>query len=144
MKKQLIISGVLIVLLLLGVSGCFEDSNKDKENDISPEVKLFLGKWKTIIYYYDVNGTRYDEQSSNSTFYTNGTMGSESAYEDVLIWTPYVIQDNQICLGEANATSYSCYYYEFSDDETEATLWTYFTEEYSGEMYEIVVEMTKA
>ena len=127
MKKQLIISTVTIVLLLLGFSGCFEDSNKDKENGISPEVKLFLGKWKTTIYCLMKMEQDMMKQSSNSTFYTNGTMGSESAYEgDEMIWTPYVIQNNQICLGEANDYRVILVIImNFSDDETEATLWTY-------------------
>jgi hypothetical protein len=145
MKKQLIIIVVTIVLLMFGLSGCFEDSNKDKENGENSEVNAFIGKWKTTIYYYAENGTRYDEPSSNSTFYTNSTMGSESVEADEIIWTPYVIENNQICLGEANASDYLCYYYNFSDDGTEATLITYFQDpnSESGETYEIVVKMIK-
>jgi len=142
MKKQLIICGVTIVLLMLGFSGCLD--NDDKENGENPEVNVFIGKWKTTIYYYDINGTKYDEQPSNSTFYTNGTMGSESAYDDEIIWTPYVIENNQICLGEANSSDYYCYDYEFSDDGTEVTLWTYVQDPNSGDEYEIVVEMIKS
>jgi hypothetical protein len=72
-------------------------------------------------------------------------MGSESAENDEIIWTPYVLENNQICFGEANASEYYCYDYEFSDDGTEATLWTYVTNPYSeeGETYELVVEMIK-
>ena len=47
MKKQLIIYVVTILLLVLGFSGCLEDSNKDKENGESSEDNLFIGKWKT-------------------------------------------------------------------------------------------------
>jgi len=141
MKKQLIIYGITILLLILGLSGCLDDN--DKENGVNPELKVFIGKWKTTIYYYDINGTKYDEQPSNSTFYTNGTMGSESAYDDEIIWTPYVIQDNQICLGEVNSSDYYCYNYEFSDDGTEGTLWSYIQDPNSGDEYEIVVEMIK-
>jgi hypothetical protein len=143
MKKQLITGGVIILLLMLGLSGCFGDSNKEKENGESSEINLFIGKWKTTIYYFDINGTRFDEPSSNSTFYNNGTMGSESIEADEIVWTPYVIENNQICLGEANALDYYCYNYEFSNNGTKATLWTYVTDPYSGETYELVVEMIK-
>jgi len=145
MKKQLIIGGVTIILLTLGLSGCLDDSNRDTENGKNSEVNLFIGKWKTTIYSYDQNGTRYDEQPSNSTFYNNGTMGSESVENDEIIRTPYVLENNQICFGEANASEYYCYDYEFSDNETKVILWTYITNPYSedGETYELVVEMIK-
>jgi len=104
---------------------------------------LFIGKWKTTIYSYDQNGTRYDEQPSNSTFYNNGTMGSESVENDEIIWTPYVLENTQICFGEANASEYYCYDYEFSDNGTKVILWTYVTNPDSGETYELVVEMIK-
>jgi hypothetical protein len=145
MKKQFIVIGATILLLVLGISGCLEDSNKNKENGQSPEVNVFIGKWKTTIYYYDENGTKYDEKPSNSTFYTNGTMGSESVEDNETIWTPYAIENNQICLGEADVTEYYCYYYNFSTDETQARLWTYVTNPYSetGETYEVVIEMIK-
>jgi hypothetical protein len=145
MKKQLIIGGVIIVLLMLGFSGCFEDSNKDKENGVSPEAKLFIGTWKTSPYDVYENGTRYNETASNSTFYTNGTMGSESVEDNQIIWTSYTIENNQICFGDANNTEYLCYNYNFSDDGTQATLWTYVTNPYSdsGETIWVVVEMMK-
>ena len=146
MKKLLIISTITIVLLLLGFSGCFGDSNEDKENGVSPVVKLFIGKWKTTPYIVYENGTRSNETSSNSTFYTNGTMGSESVQDDEIIWTPYTIENNQICLGDANDSEYLCYNYNFSDDGTQATLWTSVTNPYSdsGETIWVVVEMMKS
>jgi len=145
MKKQLIIGGVTIILFTLGLSGCLDDGNKDTENGDNSESNIFIGKWKTTIYYYDINGTRYDEQPSNSTFYINGTMGSESVEDDEIIWTPYSLENDQICFGEATASEYYCYDYEFSDNETKVILWTYVTNPYSeeGETYELVVEMTK-
>ena len=140
MKKEFIVCGVTTLLLIIGLSGCFEDNNKDNTQD-----NLFIGKWKTTIYYYDENGTRYDENPSNSTFYNNGTMGSESVENNEIIWTHFSIESNQICFGEVDDPEYLCYYYEFSDDGTQATLWTYVTDPYSdyGETYELVIEMTK-
>ena len=145
MKKQLIIYVVTILLLILGFIGCLEDSNKDKENGESPEINLFIGKWKTILYYFDENETRYDEQSSNSTFYNNGTMGSESVEDDTIIWTPYAIESNQICFGKINTSEYFCYNYEFSNNGTKAILMSYFTNPYSEyeETYQLVIEMIK-
>ena len=143
MKKQLIIVGVIIVLLMIGFSGCLEDSNKDKENGESPEINEFIGKWKTTIYYYDENGTRYNETSSNSIFYTNGTMGSESVVDNVSIWTPYVIENNQICIGEVNAEDYYCYDFEFSNNGTKVKLWTYITYSDYGETLLYIIEMVK-
>jgi len=138
---------VCIAVLLLNIvfSGCFEDSTKDKENGKISEVNPFIGKWKTIIYYFDENGVRYDEQPSNSTFYNNGTKGSESVEDNEIIWTPFVIEKNQICFGEINDPDYLCYTYEFSNNGTKAILITYFTNPYSeyGETYELVIEMTK-
>jgi len=145
MKKQLIIGGVTIILLTLGLSGCLDDGNKDTENGDNPESNIFIGRWKTTIYSFDRNGTRYDELPSNSTFYNNGTMGSESVEDDEIIWTPYSLENDQICFGEATASEYLCYDYEFSNNGTKVTLWTYVTDPYSeyGDTYELVVEMTK-
>ncbi|VVB61671.1 Uncharacterised protein [uncultured archaeon] len=145
MKKQLIICAITILLLMLGLSGCFGDSNKDKGNGKSPEVNLFIGKWKTTPYDIYENGTRFNENFSNSTFYTNGTMGSESVVSDEIIWTPYVIENNQICFGEANTSDYLCYDYNFSNNGNKATLVTFYQDPYSdsGETIEIVVEMIK-
>ena len=145
MKKQLIVIGIAILLLILGLSGCLEDSNKDKENGENPEINEFIGKWKTTPYNVDENGTRYNETSSYSTFYINDTMGSESVEDNEIIWTPYTIENNQICFGDVNDSEYLCYDYNFSDDETQATLWTYVTNPYSdsGETILIVVEMMK-
>ena len=145
MKKQLIIYIVTILLFVLGFSGCLEDSNKDKENGENSDDNLFIGKWKTKLYYFDENGTRYEEQSSNSTFYNNGTMGSESVEDDTIIWTPFVIDNNQICFGEANTSEYYCYNYEFSNNGTKAILMTYITNPYSEyeETYQLIIEMIK-
>jgi hypothetical protein len=110
--------------------------------NFTTETNLFIGKWKTAPYQVYQNGTRYDGIPSNSTFYTNGTMGSEEVIDDEIIWTPYVIENNQICFGEANASDYYCYDYEFSDNGTKAILGTYDTDPY-GDTYEFVVEMTK-
>jgi hypothetical protein len=143
MKKQLIVIGIAILLLILGLSGCFEDSNKDKENGKNSEDNLFIGKWKTSIYYFDENGTRYNETSSNSTFYTNGTMGSGSVEDNEIIWTPYTIENNQICIGEADAQDYYCYDFNFSNNGTIATLWTYITDSDYGETIMYVIDMIK-
>jgi len=143
MKKLLIICIVTILLFVVGFSGCFEDSNKDKENSENSEVNVFIGKWKTTIYYVEENGTRHDEQPSNSTFYINGTMGSVSVEDNEIIWTPYVIENNQICIGEADALDYYCYDFEFSNNGTKARLWTYITNSDYGETLLYVIEMIK-
>jgi len=142
MKKQLIIIGAAILLLALGLSGCFEDSNKDKGNGESLEDNLFIGMWKTTPYLIE-NGTRIDEPSSNATFYNNGTMRSESVYDDVIMWTPYIIENNQICLGETGASDYYCYDFEFSNNGTKVTLYTIFQDPDTGDTYELFVEMIK-
>lgn len=143
MKNLLIICGITILLLMLGLSGCLEDNNKD--NGGSSVANPFIGKWKTTPHDVYQNGTRFNENSSNSTFYNNGTMGSESVVADEIIWTPYVIQNNQICFGEANTSDFLCYDYEFSNNGTKATLVAYYSDPYSdtGETIQIVVEMIK-
>ena len=140
MKKKLILFGVTILLLTLVLSGCLEDDNKNNTKS-----NLFIGEWETTIYYFDENGTRHDEKSSSSTFYNNGTMGSESVENNEIIWTPYTIENDQICFGEVNDSEYLCYYYEFLEEGKQAKLLTYVTNPYSdyGETYEIVIEMTK-
>jgi len=145
MKKQLIVIGIAILLLILGLSGCLGDGNKDTENGENSEINEFIGKWKTTPYDVYENGTRYNETSSYSTFYTNGTMGSESVEGNETIWTPYTIENKQICFGDANDSGYLCYDYNFSDDGTQAKLWTYVTNPYSesGEAIWVVVEMMK-
>jgi len=75
---------------------------KIKENGENLEVNLFIGTWKTTPYLIE-NGTRYNELSSNPTFYNNGSRRSESIYDDEIMWNPYIIENNQICLGEVNA-----------------------------------------
>ena len=140
MKKKLIISLVTILLLTLVLIGCLED---DSENNTKGN--LFIGEWETTIYYFDENGTRHDEKSSKSTFYSNGTMGSESVENNEIIWTPFAIENDQICFGKVNDSEYLCYYYEFLEEGKQATLLTYVTNPYSdyGETYELVIEMTK-
>jgi hypothetical protein len=140
MKKELIIFGITILLLTLVLSGCLEDNNKNNTKS-----NLFIGEWKTTIYYFDENGTRHDEKPSKSTFYNNGTMGSESVENNEIIWTPYTIENNQICFGEINDSDYLCYYYEFLEEGKQATLRTYVTNPYSDytETYEFVIELTK-
>ena len=140
MKKELIIFGITILLLTLVSSGCLEDNNKNNTKS-----NLFIGEWETTIYYFDENGTRHDEKSSKSTFYNNDTMGSESVENNEIIWTPYTIENDQICFGEVNDSEYLCYYYEFLEEGKQAKLLTYVTNPYSdyGETYEIVIEMTK-
>lgn len=144
MKKLLIMLGVTIIFLNLGFCGCL-DNNQDNNNDKSSDFNLFIGKWKNIIYYFDEYGERYDEPSSNTTFYNNGSMASESVENDELIWTSFNLENNQICLGEINDPDYLCYDYEFSNNGTKARLITYFTDPYSeyGETYMLVIELIK-
>jgi len=142
MKKQLIVIGAAILLLALGLSGCFGDNNKDKENGESSEVNSFIGMWKTTPYRIE-NGTRIDEPSSNATIYNNGTMRTESVYDNEIMWTPYIIENNQICFGEAGASDYYCYDFEFSNNGTKVTLVTIFQDPDTGETFELFVEMIK-
>jgi hypothetical protein len=141
MMKKIIIFVVTILLLTLKLSGCLEDDNKNNTKS-----NLFIGEWETTIYYFDENGTRHDEKPSNSTFYNNGTMGSESVENNKIIWTPFEIENNQICFGEVNDPEYLCYYYEFLEEGKQATLWTYVPNPYSDYdegAYELYIEMTK-
>lgn len=143
MNKQFIIYGVTILLLLLELSGCFDDNNIDKKNGENLELNEFIGRWKTSIYYYDINGTKYDEQPSNSTFYTNGTMGSESVENNETIWTPYTVENNKICFGEVTDEDYICYDYAFSEDGTLASLEVVWQDPYYGDVYHIFIDMIK-
>ena len=98
MKKHLIVSGIIIILLVVGLSGCSEISNPLAGNDDS----RFVGTWK-------------DEKSATITFFSDGE-GSQGVMG--FIWE---IKDDKLVL-EMGGDISMVYDYQFSDNDLTLTL----------------------
>jgi hypothetical protein len=98
MKKHLIVSGIIIILLVVGLSGCSEISNPLAGNDDS----RFVGTWK-------------DEKSATITFFSDGE-GSQGVMG--FIWE---IKDGKLVL-EHGGDITIVYDYQFSNNDTSLTL----------------------
>lgn len=144
MKKWLIIGVLTIFLIILGFSGCLNNNsdNNNKNNGGNSEGNLFIGTWKDTPYTIE-NGTRKNQSSSNVTFYYNGTMRTESVYDEEILWTPYIIKNNQICFGAVNDPEYLCYNYIFSNNNTKVLLDATIEDQEAGFSYELFVELIK-
>jgi len=88
MKKQLIITLIAVLLIVVGFSGCFEEDNDKKENEKPLIEYTLIGSWETYPYYYE-NGVRIDDTPSTAIIYENGTMASISVVDGSTIWNPY-------------------------------------------------------
>ena len=136
MKKFLILIGIIFFLLAVGFTGCTE--NKDK-NEKKVE-NSFIGTWSSNPYYI-VGGERNDEPSSTAIIYENGTMRSESVYEDITMWNPYTLDDKYFCLGDIQ--NVTCYTYKFSENGSMITLYIKLQDPYTGEDVDFYVELIK-
>jgi hypothetical protein len=81
MKKQFIIIGVVIVLIIVGLSGCSTQNNNQNQNNnnVNPERNSFIGVWKTdpIDNYWTL------ELYSNGTFKRmDGVVGGQYEIND--------------------------------------------------------------
>jgi len=134
MKIQLIIILVAVLLVCIGLSGCFEEDEK-------PSVEYSLiGSWETYPHYYE-NGDRIDLTSSSSVIYENGTMASASIYDDSTIWNPYSMVNDQFCLGEE--PDVYCYDIEFFDNGSRVILSTYYENPETGLMDQLFIELIR-
>ena len=140
MKKQLIITLVAVLLIVLGFSGCFEEDN-DKKEDENPSIGYTLiGSWETYPYYYE-NGVRIDDAPSTAIIYENGTMASISVVDGSTIWSPYSMVNEQFCLGEE--PDVYCYDIEFFDNGNRVILSTYYEDPETGLMNQIFIELIR-
>ena len=115
MAKHLIEIGTAVLLLVVGLSGCVDNS----------KLSRYIGTWTAIEYPKD--------QSNSSApleitwiFYNNGSMKSILNLQDNTInnetptlWYNYTLDNNELCISLIidliNVTSPICYDHEFSN-----------------------------
>jgi hypothetical protein len=135
-KHYLKIFGMVVLVIVVELNGCIEQ----KDNTENSVENLFIGTWKTTPYY-TIEGERFEEPSSTATIFENGTMRSESVYEEITMWNPYTLDDTYFCLGDIQ--NVTCYKYSFSDNGDMITLFTPYQDPYTGENIEIFIELNK-
>ncbi len=106
MKKQLVIVGISLLLLVVGLSGCNEINVQIEENK-------FIGTWSWLEPVHFPSG--WDNSTGNVTFYKNGTYKAEQAlYNSPIIGEYYIdaglhIFYNKNQNNTATAMNYSFY-----------------------------------
>ena len=115
MKKKILITGIIIFLLVIGLSGCmYTDNNKNYKEKI-------LGIWLAGDTPEGEDGSVIFNFFSNGSFYVNLTEVDE--YGDSTMqtaWMTYEItDDNFVMIIEGNEVFLD---YSFSDDDKSLTL----------------------
>jgi len=137
MKKQLVIIGLVILLLVVGLSGCNE--NKKNEKDNANDFDLFVGIWQVDVENSVILDDSYTTSEETWTFLNE----SESAAKVNPL--NYILEinsrdingeyHNHSCFWELTkmgiylTTGYD-YTYIFSDDNTHLELTTFNEPEY--------------
>lgn len=116
MKKLVATIGIILFLIIVGFTGCFEDSSKNGKNDESIDSR-FIGKWKNQddendIFEFKSNGSIYKEQSGKSIYFS--------------LWK---INGDLFCAYEPKYAE-ECYRFKFSNDNT---IITFYNEENNSE-----------
>ena len=138
--KKIIIIVVVVLLICVGLSGCFEENNDKKEDETPSMGNTLIGSWETYPYYYE-NGVRVDDIPSTAIIYENGTMASKSVFDNSTIWNPYLMVNNQFCLGEE--PDINCYDIEFFDNDNRVILSTSWEDPDTGVMNQIFIELIR-
>jgi len=115
MNKHLIVSGIVVLLICVGLSGCNEQQKSD-------DTSKFLGAWEVIKHFNPDNTLIV-----TFTFYNNDTAKTVSNYTmgDIQIqWFNYEIDNGGLCLTpQGLSESYAiCYGYDFSNNYMTLTL----------------------
>jgi hypothetical protein len=131
---------IVVLIICVGLSGCFEEKNDKKEDENPSMENTLIGSWETYPYYYE-NEVRVDDIPSTAIIYENGTMASISVFDNSTIWNPYSMINNQFCLGEE--PDIYCYDIEFFDNGNRVILSTYYEEPESGLMNQIFIELIR-
>ena len=116
MNNQLVIVGMIFILLIVGLSGCTDNSTSNTNGDENKNVEnKFIGSWKL-------------EQNTTHmitwTFYNNSSLRSvmTGLGPDVTTWYNYELDDVEMCFTEINEktedSSLVCYDYELSNNDT--------------------------
>jgi hypothetical protein len=142
MEKQLIILIIAVLLICIGLSGCFDNNgNNDKKEDENSLIgNTLIGSWETYPYYYE-NGVRVNDTPSTATIYENGTMASISVVDNSIMWNPYNMTNEQFCLGED--FNLYCYDIEFFESGNRVILSTYYQDEETGLMNLLFIELIR-
>ena len=108
-KKQLIVTGTLVILISVGLSGCNEISNLLKS-----EKDRFIGTWISSNWRPQQNNTLYAPQPH--TYFSNGSclVGDVSG--------TYDIKDGKLIETLANGQLTFTWNYSFSNNDTIITL----------------------
>ena len=112
MRKQLIIIGIVVVLLVVGLSGCNETSEQDKDS-LTDQEKI-VGKWK----FFTGEGSEYN-------FYANGSYIKSNDEIDYYENGTYELQDGKLIISTyfyENYSSETVYDYWFSHNDNRLTI----------------------
>ena len=113
-KKPYIIFGIVIVLLIIGLSGC----NSSPKDQFTPEEKI-IGEWNAKLYddYNDLYGTfQYIFCSNGSVFVKNlSTIGARG------YWENFAFSDDQFIFSHSDGTT-TTYAYTFSNNNNQLEL----------------------
>lgn len=106
MKKQIIICGITLFLIIVGLTGCFDnnsDGNNDNNGNGGTLDNRFFGRWK-----------RNDSDDDFLEFKSNGSAYAEKA--GVTITGTWEVEDNIICIYSSEEDD--CERFIFSNENT--------------------------
>jgi hypothetical protein len=120
MNKNLVIFGITILLICVGLCGCFGDENGISEQD------YFIGKWVDDSYT-QLEGENNPKMFMQYIFYVNGSLQWTSYFSDdtgsnymLISWQNYLIRDGKLNIeGEIPDTGQPieiCFKYKFLKD----------------------------
>jgi len=114
MKKQLFIVLIFVILLVVSLTGCFEENKKNESsNQNTTDESDFIGKWVVI-----------DDLSNSSignvyTFFENRTLQIIRAAfqndEESADFYNFKVENNRLCI---NTFSWQCFEYEFFNENS--------------------------
>lgn len=102
MRKQIVIFGIIILLIIVGLSGCFENNQSNENN----EKNRFVGTWMLPGNVVNLTDTYF----SDGTFTEN--VGGSGTYD---------IKDGKLVKTYTNGNS-RAYSYSFSNNDKTLTL----------------------
>jgi hypothetical protein len=123
MKINPILGGIIVIILVVGLSGC----NEQKENDNNEQtndsnLKNIIGNWYKEESYDDITYFVVYEFYSNLSFYS-GIWDSSSHTVSSYVWGNFEIQDDRIYLNVTGENeSSSLLKFSISEDGNSLTL----------------------
>ncbi len=114
MRKQIVLVGIFLMMLILGLSGC---------TDTSDDVNKFIGTWRYEVYD-DSNLTMVETLTffENGTLYTNRTHLRDTSEPPVwvnyTVWSNYTVSDGRFCNIGRDSDYEFCRNYIFKENDT--------------------------